>query len=127
MISRSTGHRSVIVASPVMFKGKVFAAVGVSVSVFFLPALVESHTKLPDNSYFYALDTDTGIVLHRNAERIFKTVSDVGDESLGNALKAVLKKDAGVFNYTLNGRKMTSIFRKSTPPGWSFFIVHERK
>lgn len=96
VISRSTGHRSVIVASPVMFKEKVFAAVGVSVSVCFLSALVESHTKLPDNSYFYAPDTDTGIVLLRNAERIFKTVSDVGNESLGNAFKAVLKKDESV-------------------------------
>ena len=127
VISKSTGHRSIIVASPVMVNGKVVAAVGVSVSVRLLSGLLESNTKLPDNAYFYALDSATRIVLHRNVDRMFKSVSDVGDESLGDAFKTIMTKDQGGFNYTLHGKKMTSIFQKSTLLGWYFFIAQERK
>jgi hypothetical protein len=127
VISKSTGHRSIIVASPVIVNGKVVAAVGVSVRVRLLSGLLESETKLPDNAYFYALDSDTKIVLHRNVDRMFKSVSDVGDESLGEAFKAIMKQDQGIFNYTLNGKKMTSIFLKSATLGWYFFIAQERK
>ncbi len=127
VISKSTGHRSVIVATPVMVNGKVVAAVGVSVRIRLLSALLDSDTKLPDNAYFYALDSDNMIVLHRNVDRMFKSVSDVGDESLGDAFKTVLTKDQGVFNYTLHGKKMSSIFLKSTTLGWYFFIAQQQK
>ncbi len=127
VVSKSTGHRSVIVATPVIVNGNVVAAVGVSVRVRLLSALLDSDTKLPDNAYFYALDPDNKIVLHRNVDRMFKSVSDVGDESLGDAFKTIMTKEQGVFNYTLNGKKMTSIFTKSRTLGWYFFIAQERK
>ena len=127
VISKATGHRSIIVAVPVTVDGKVVAAIGVSVRVRLLSELVDTNTKLPDNAYFYALDPDTKIVLHRNVDRMFKTVSDVGDESLGDTFKTIMNKDQGVFNYTLNGKKMTSIFQKSKLLGWYFFIAQEMK
>ena len=127
VISKSTGHRSIIIATPVIVEGKVVAAIGVSLRVRLLSELVDTNTKLPDNAYFYALDPDTKIVLHRNVDRMFKTVSDVGDESLGKAFKSNMNKDQGVFNYTLNGKKMTSIFQKSKVLDWYFFIAQEQK
>ncbi len=127
VISKSTGHRSVIVATPVIVNGAVVAAVGVSVRVGLLSGLLDSDIKLPDNAYFYALDSDARIVLHRNVDRMFKSVSDVGDESLGNAFKAILNRNQGIFNYTLHGRKMRSIFQKSTVLEWYFFIAQEQK
>ncbi len=126
VISRATGYRSVIVATPVIMNGKVVAAVGVSVRVDLLSKLVESNTKLPAGVYFYALAPDTRIALHRHADRMFKTVSDVGDEKLGAAFIAIMNNDQGVFTYTLDGRNMISVFRKSTPLGWYFFIAKQR-
>ena len=125
VISKSSGYRSLIVATPVMVNGKVVAAIGVSVRLRLLTELVEANMKLPHNAYFYALDPDTKIVLHRNVDRLFKSVSEVGDESLGEAFKAIMTKDQGEFNYTLKGNKMTSIFQKSTALGWYFFIAQE--
>jgi len=127
VISKSTGHRSVIVASPVERDGKVVAAIGVSVRVHLLSDLVSAHMELPDNTYFYALDKNAKIVLHRYAERLFKTVDDVADESLGNAFREVMNKEEGEFRYTLKGKKMVSIFRKSVPLGWYFFIAQDKK
>lgn len=127
VISKSTGQRSIIVAAPVVASGKVVAAVGVSVDVVKLVGVVDSSMTLPENAYFYALDANTKIVLHRYQSRMFRTVAEVGDESLGSAFKAVMGKERGVFDYSLDGRKMTSIFRKSQALGWYFFIAQERK
>ncbi|NTW52138.1 MAG: hypothetical protein HGB22_06075 [Chlorobiaceae bacterium] len=127
VISRSTGHRSVIVATPVIENGQVVGAIGVSVRVSLLSGVVETYTKMPDNAYFYVLDSNTKIILHRFEGRMFKTVSDVGDQSLGGEFNAVMDKDQGVFNYSLNGRKITSIFQRSAPLGWYFFIAQQLK
>ncbi|RXK82179.1 hypothetical protein EST62_11245 [Chlorobaculum sp. 24CR] len=127
VISKSTGQRSIIVAVPVVASGKVIAAVGVSVDAVKLAELVESRMTLPDNAYFYALDAKTKVTLHRYQARTFKTVSEIGNESLGDAFKKVMGKDRGVFNYSLDGKKMTSIFRKSELLGWYFFIARQCK
>jgi len=125
VISKSTGHRSVIIAVPVKANGKVVGAVGLSLRVVLLSQLVEKHLKLPPNSYFYALERDTKIVLHQKAERMFQTPSDVGDEALGEEFKRVLRQDSGSFEYKLNGKKMASIFELSPRLGWYFFIAKE--
>jgi methyl-accepting chemotaxis protein len=111
VVSKSTGHRSVIVAMPVVVSGKTIGAVGVSLRVWLLSQLVDAYIPLPANSDFYALERDTHIVLHRKAERMFQTPSDVGDEALGEEFKKLLaERQAGHFEYTLNGKKMAAIF-----------------
>jgi hypothetical protein len=127
VISKSTGHRSVIVAVPVAVNGRIVAAIGVSVRVHLLSDLVSAHMMLPDNTYFYALDPNAKIVLHRYADRLFRNVNEVADESLGEAFRTVMDKEEGTFDYKLDGKKMTSIFRKSVPLGWYFFIAQEKK
>ncbi len=126
VISKSTGHRSVIVAVPVVADGKTIGAVGVSLRVRLLSQIVDERMPLPPNSYFYALERDTRIVLHRKAERMFQTPSDVGDEALGEEFKKLLaERQAGSFEYTLNGKKMAAIFELSPTLGWYFFIAKE--
>ncbi|MEI7707277.1 MAG: cache domain-containing protein [Chlorobium sp.] len=127
VISRSTGQRFVVVGSPVIENGKVVAVIGVSVKVHLLSALIESKMKLPEKSYFYALDSDTKIILHRYIERVFKMVENVGDEKLAEGFKASMKQDEGIFNYSLHGKKMSSVFQKSKTLGWYFFIAQEGK
>jgi hypothetical protein len=125
VISRTTGHRSVIIAAPVSSEGKVIGAVGVSLRVRLLSELVDKHMALPGTSYFYALERDTRIVLHRKAERMFQTPTDVGDEALGEEFKKVLKQDRGTFDYSLQGKKISSIYEYSPDLGWYFFIAKE--
>jgi len=129
VISKSTGQRSIVVAAPVFASdGKVIAAIGVSVDAVKLSELVDSRMTLPDNAYFYALDANTKVTLHRYPTRVFKTVSEVGnDESLGDDFKKVMDKAQGVFDYSLSGKNMASIFRKSPVLGWHFFIAQDVK
>jgi hypothetical protein len=125
VISKSTGHRSVIVAVPVKQDDKTIGAVGVSLRVRLLSELVNATLQLPADTYFYALDRDTRIVLHRNAERMFKTPTDVGDETLGAEFKRALQQKSGTFDYELQGKKISSIFESSPKLGWYFFIARE--
>lgn len=125
VISKSTGHRSVIVAVPVRAGDKVVGALGVSLRVRLLSELVDKDMRLPDSMYFYALERDTRIALHRKADRMFKTPSDVGDEALGEEFKRELKRDSGSFEYTLAGKKIAVIFERSPMLGWYFFLAKE--
>jgi methyl-accepting chemotaxis protein len=123
VISKSTGHRSVIVAVPVNAGGKVVGAVGVSLRVRLLSQLVSSHLPLPPGQYFYALERDTRIALHSMAERMFQTPSDVGDEALGEEFKQQLNKERGEFEYQLHGDQISSVYELSPSLAWYFFIA----
>ncbi len=125
VISKSTGHRSIIVAVPVKQDDRTVGAVGVSLRVRLLSELVNTTLQLPANTYFYALERDTRIVLHRNAERMFKTPSDVGDEALGAEFKRALEQKSGTLDYELQGKKISSIFESSPKLGWYFFLARE--
>lgn len=126
VISKSTGHRSVIVAVPVVSDGKTIGAVGVSLRVRLLSQLVDAYMPLPEKEYFYALERDTRIALHRKAERMFQTPSDVGDEALGEEFTRLLKDPkSGHFEYSLHGKKMAALYEYSPTLEWYFFIAKE--
>jgi methyl-accepting chemotaxis protein len=123
VISRATGLRSVIIATPVKEGDEVVAAIGVSMQVVLLSQLVEANTRLPADMYFYALERSTKIALHRNSDRMFSTPAEVGDEALGEAFAAALVNDRGNFAYTLAGRQISSIYQKSAVLNWYFFLA----
>ena len=125
VVSKSTGHRSVIVATPVMADGKVVAAIGVSMRLRLITQLVENHTQLPADMYFYSMNSDALISTHRNIDRMFKHPTDIGDESLGPAFANSLKSDKGQLDYELNGKNISAIFQKSKALGWHFFIAKQ--
>jgi methyl-accepting chemotaxis protein len=125
VVSKSTGHRSVIVAEPVLKNGTVVGAVGVSLRVRLLSDLVNKHMPLPDDWYFYALERDTRIALHRKAERMFQTPADVGDEELEAEFKRALQQPTGRFDYTLRGRKIVTMYELSPELGWYFFLARD--
>ncbi len=127
VVSKSTGHRSVIIAVPVVTNGTTVGAVGVSLRVRLLSELVDQHLDLPEDSYFYALERDTRIVLHRYADRMFKTPTDVGDEALGERFKGILNQDKGSLEYTLEDKKISAIFERSPSLNWYFFLAKEMR
>ena len=125
VVSKSTGHRSVIIAVPVVTNGETVGGIGVSLRVRLVSDLVDEHLELPEDIYFYALERDSRIVLHRYADRMFKTPTDVGDEALGERFKSVLTQDNGTFDYTLDNKKISAIFERSPSLNWYFFIAKE--
>ena len=126
VISKSTGHRSVIVATPVMVDGEMQAALGVSVRARLLSDYVVSRANMPPELIFYALDGTGKTVLHRDPDKMFQYPSDMGDPSLDAAVKVILGQESGAVTYSLRGKERTGFFAKSNLTGWHFVLVQEK-
>lgn len=127
VVSKSTGHRSVIVATPVTVDGKVIAALGVSVRARFLSDLAVTRTGMPGDLIFYALDPAGRTALHRDPDKMFHYPSDMGDPSLNDAVRKILAEKSGALAYSFGGRPRQALFEGSQVTGWKFVLVREEK
>ncbi|MDO8296241.1 MAG: hypothetical protein Q7T19_07355, partial [Caulobacter sp.] len=126
VVSKSTGHRSIIVASPVTRGGKVVGALGVSVRTRLVGAFVEASLRFPDDLAFYALDATGRTAIHKDPEKMFVFPSDLGAPSLASAVATMLAGDAGSVDYDFEGRHRTALFVRSPDTGWRFVLVRLR-
>jgi hypothetical protein len=110
---------------PVVSNRKTVAGIGVSLRVRLLSELVDQHLALPADAYFFALDGDSRIGVHRNAERMIKTPTDIGDEASGEKIKSVVNQDKAALEYTLQDKKIAAIFQRSPFENWYFFLAKE--
>lgn len=124
VVSRSTGRKSVVIGVPVMKSGKVIGALGVSVSVEKLAAMVDARLKLPAHIVFYALDAKGRTALHRDSHLMFEFPSEQGSETLSGAVKEMLSKPEGVVHYQFRGSARVAVFEASKPTGWVFVLGH---
>ena len=122
VVSRSTGRKSVVIGAPIMRSGKAIGALGVSVSVEKLAAMVDARLKLPANIVFYALDAKGRTALHRDSHLMFEFPSEQGSETLSEAVKEMLSKPEGVVHYQFRGSDRVAVFEASKPTGWVFVL-----
>lgn len=122
VISKSTGERSVIVATPIVSEGRITGALGVSLSATKLSARVRDGIKPPANFVFYALDSQGRTAVHEQSDLIFQFPSDLGDQSLKSAVKRMLSAPEGVVHYTFRNTRRTAVFRRSARTGWVFAL-----
>jgi methyl-accepting chemotaxis protein len=122
VISKSTGERSVIVATPVVKDGQVVGALGATISVEKLAKLVNDKLRLPKDVIFYALDASGRTALHKDATLMFQFPSDLGDESLKSAVGKMLAAPEGTDSYSFRGVRRTVIFERSQAPDWVFVL-----
>ena len=122
VVSRSTGRKSVVIGAPVIRGGKVIGALGVSVSVEKLAAMVDARLKLPANIVFYALDAQGRTALHRDSHLMFEFPSEQGSETLSDAVKEMLSKPEGVVHYAFRGGARVAVFEASKSTGWVFVL-----
>lgn len=122
VISKSTGKRSVIVASPVRTNGTVAGAVGVSFDATRLAASIDRAIRFPPDVVFYTLDDKGQTALHRAGELIFAFPSEVGSTTLGDAVKTMLSQPEGVVHYHYAGSDRTAVFARSPLTGWTYVL-----
>ncbi len=121
VISRSTGKRATVIAVPIWKDRKVIGALGVSVSADELSRMLQERTALPEDMVFYALDEKGQCSLHSKSGLLFAFPSDMGSESLKDAVKEMLSKREGMVSYDFRGRK-TVFFKRSKLTGWVFAV-----
>lgn len=125
VVSKATGHRSIIVATPVMKDGRMVAAIGISVRARLLSAMVERRIALPPDLSFFALTDQQQTVLHRNPDRIFVAPGDVGGPALAASFAEALSRPQGMLTYTLKGQRMQAAHHRSEVTGWHFFLARQ--
>lgn len=121
VISRSTGKRTAVIAVPVRIGDKITGALGVSLSVDDVSRILNEKMGLPPNFVFYALDSKGRVSLHGKPELIFVYPSDLGSETLNEAVKKMMSEDEGVVTYEFQGKK-TVYFKKSPLTGWVYAL-----
>jgi len=124
VVSKSTGKKSVIVATPIWANGRVIGAFGVSTSVEKLAAQVDRQLGLPKDVVFYALDGQGRTALHRDSTLMFEFPSEMGSETLTDAVREMLSKPDGVVSYEFRGARKTVVFQASKATGWVFALGH---
>ena len=122
VVSRSTGIRSVVVATPIVKDGQVTGVLGASVSATKLAKLVNDEINPPDDVVFYALDTHGKTALHKDTSLIFQFPSDIGDASLKSAVQKMLSEPEGTVRYTFRGADRAVVFKTSNITGWVFAL-----
>jgi len=121
VISKSTGKRALIVASPIRRGGKVLGALGVSLSAESVSRMLQQEMALPDDMVFYALDAQGQSSLHKESSRLFAFPSDVGSTTLKESVREMLSRQQGMVRYRFHGEKIV-VFKRSQPTGWVFAI-----
>jgi len=122
VISKSTGARALIVASPVLVDGKMAGAVGVSIDAAKLAAELDAAIRFPPHVVFYVLDASGETALHRAGELIFEFPSEQGSPTLSHAVETMLSSEEGIVPYEYGGSLKTAVFSRSPLTGWTFVL-----
>lgn len=73
VVSKATGKKSLIAASPVMREGEVIGGLGTSIFLDDLSNTLGEELALPDDMVFYATTEAGEVVLHSDTQLIFET------------------------------------------------------
>ena len=122
VVSKSTGARALIVASPVVVQGKIAGAVGVSIDAAKLAADLDTAIRFPPSVVFYALDSTGETALHRAGDLIFAFPSAQGSPTLSRAVETMLSTQEGVVHYEYGGSQKTAVFTRGRLTGWVFVL-----
>jgi len=121
VISRSTGKRAAVFAVPVRTGDKITGALGVSLSMDDVSRMLTGKMGLPNNYIFYSLDSQGRTSLHARPELVFEYPSDMGSETLNEAVRKMTSESEGVVSYEFQGKK-TVYFRRSSLTGWVYAL-----
>lgn len=127
VVSKSTGIRSIIVATPVPSQGQVIAILGASLNARSISQLVIDRVGMPDSLTFYALDEHGQTAIHRDPEQMFQFPSDMGSPSLRSAVQTILLQPSGMAYYSFRGVDRKAIFDMSAITGWHFVLAQLAK
>jgi len=122
VISKSTGAKALIVASPVMVDGRMAGAIGVSIDATKLAAELDAAIRFPPGVVFYALDAEGETALHRAGELIFAFPSAQGSPTLSQAVEEMLSSEEGIVSYEYGGSLKTAVYARSVLTGWVFVL-----
>lgn len=122
VISKSTGQRSAFVAAPIERDGRVVGALGISMAMEKMAALVDRELGLPETVAFFALDRHGQAALHRQSALIFEFPAEMEGAGLKAAVQEMLTKPEGTVRYEFQGAARQTFFKRSNVTGWIYAL-----
>ena len=118
VVSKATGKSVAIVAVPILRRDKsVAGALGCSVYLDKLSALVKQEMDLDSSLIFFSVDAAPLIALNWDPSLIFIEPKKLGQEVF-SAFTEILSNEQGSVKYTFRGNLRTVLYRKSPVTGW---------
>lgn len=118
MVSKTTGKSVAIIGVPILRRdNSVAGALGCSVYLDKLSALLEREMDLDTNVIFYSFDRTPLLALVWDPTLIFVEPKQLGEE-VDRAFTEMLSKDQGVVKYSFRGKARTVLYSKSPLTKW---------
>lgn len=128
VVSKSTGNKSLISASPIIKDGKIIGALGASIFLEQLKETLKKEMSIPDDLIFYALNEKGITVLNWKEGRVFLNPVQLGSDTLTSATKEMLHSKEGMVVFEFEGQPRRIIYQTSPLTGWRFalgYIIKE--
>ena len=120
VVSKTTGKSVAIIAVPILRRDKsVAGALGCSVYLDKLSALLEQEMDLDSSVIFYSFDAAPLLALVWDPGLIFVEPKKLGEE-VSRAFTEMLSKEQGIVKYKFRGESRTVLYRKSPLTGWRY-------
>lgn len=118
VVSKVTGKSVAIVAVPILRRdNSVAGALGCSIYLDKLSALVKQEMDLDSSLIFFSVDAAPLIALNWDPSLIFTEPKKVGEE-VSSAFTEILSNEQGTVKYKFRGNLRTVLYRKSPVTGW---------
>lgn len=125
VVGRSSGRNAAIVAVPVLRNNQVVGALGASIFLDRLSALVREEMELPADTIFFSFDAEPLLALVWDPGLIFNRPKELGPE-VDEAFREMLTKEQGMVTYTFRGKTRDVLFKKSKITDWWYVLGRVR-
>jgi ABC-type amino acid transport substrate-binding protein len=123
VVSLSTGRTTAIVAVPVKEGGEVTGVLGASIYSEVLSRDLAKTLSLPEDMFFFALDTSGKYILNSEEQRIGQDPLVQETPAAQEVFKTMMQEEAGVVSCYSEGKYYTVTFEKSPLTGWRFGVA----
>ncbi len=119
---KTSGNKSIIIAVPVISNSEVVSILGSSIYCNEFADHIVKAINLPQNIFFFVLDSDGNIIINSNKEMLIENTFNEGTTSLKESSKRIFEDSEGYDEFEYNNKLHKIIFKKSLVTGWYYVI-----
>lgn len=122
VIGKTSGEKSIVIAVPVISNSEVVSIIGSSIYCEEFTENLVKQTNLPEDTFFFILDSDGNIIINSNDEMPMENTFNEGTTSLKETSKRIFENSIGYDEFEYNGKLHKIIFKKSIVTDWYYVI-----
>lgn len=119
---KTSEKKSIVIAVPIISNSEVVSILGSSIFCDEFTDDIVKAINLPQNIFFFVLDSDGNIILNSNKEMLIENTFNEGTTSLKDTSKRIFENTNGYDEFEYNNKLHKIIFKKSVVTGWYYVI-----